>query len=273
MITALFNQLFNQVCRFAPSLKVNLWKQWYQFLAKSYQIEDWKFMNYGYTCLDTQDEGIDLADSDDDYRYSIQLYHHVATSVDLERLEVLEVGSGRGGGANYIKRYLNPRKVVGLDLSENAVDFCNQYCAVDGLSFQMGNAESLPFEAESFDVVVNVESSHCYASFDRFVSEVKRVLRQDGYFLFADFRNIKDISALKTSLDNSGLALVNQTDITPNIVRALELDDDRKIALISKIVHKPLVNLFLEFAGTQGSKMYRGFKSREIIYQSFVLQK
>ena len=58
--------------------------------------------------------------------YYMQLYDHVAGAVDLRDLKVLEVGSGRGGGADYIKRYLKPESMVGLDISENAVSFCTQ---------------------------------------------------------------------------------------------------------------------------------------------------
>ena len=35
-----------------------------------------------------------------------QLYHYVAAAVDLDGKKVLEVGSGRGGGANYVTRVL-----------------------------------------------------------------------------------------------------------------------------------------------------------------------
>ena len=37
----------------------------------------------------------------------------------LNGLNVLEVGSGRGGGLNYISRYLNPSSCIGVDYSEN----------------------------------------------------------------------------------------------------------------------------------------------------------
>ena len=35
-----------------------------------------------------------------------QLYHYVAAAVDLDGEKVLEVGSGRGGGASYVARLL-----------------------------------------------------------------------------------------------------------------------------------------------------------------------
>ena len=120
--------------------------------------------------LDSDAEKLALEENDEPDRYFIQLYHHVASAVDLEDKEVLEVGSGRGGGSSYIKRYLKPRRMVGIDFSANAVAFCNDAYSVDGLSYQTGDAEHLPFEDESFDAVVNVESSHCYGSMEAFLA-------------------------------------------------------------------------------------------------------
>ncbi|MGR3319306.1 MAG: class I SAM-dependent methyltransferase [Candidatus Anammoxibacter sp.] len=250
-----------------------MWKQLYQCLARYYQIKDWNFMNYGYAPLDDQTEIINLDETDLDNRFCIQLYHHVADTIDLRDLNVLEVGSGRGGGADYINRYLKPKKMVGVDFAENAVKFCNRNYVVNGLSFEVGNAEALHFADDSFDVVINVESSHCYGSMDAFICEVERVLRKGGYFLFADLRIKEKIEDLQETLYKSGLALIKETDITLNIIEALKLDNERKAALIKKSAHKLLVKPFLEFAGAKGSKVYERLESRETIYLSFVLQK
>ncbi|NQS91262.1 MAG: methyltransferase domain-containing protein, partial [Chloroflexi bacterium] len=125
----------------------------------------------------------------------------------------------------------------------------------------------------SFDVVINVESSHCYSSMDAFLGQVKRVLRDGGYFLFADFRRKEALDSLQESLNKSGLTLIKGTDITQNIIEALKLDHDRKTALINKSIHKPLIGLFHQFSGTKGSLIYERFISGETIYLSFVLQK
>ena len=66
-------------------------------------------MNYGY---DAPNLSLKLENADEVERYPIQLYHHVASQSELKDKIVLEVGSGRGGGASYIARYLNPLSIT-----------------------------------------------------------------------------------------------------------------------------------------------------------------
>ena len=56
----------------------------------------------------------------------------------------------------------------------------------------MLNPYLLKMQALTF--LINIESSHCYDSLDVFFRQVKRVLCKDGHFLFADFRDVKDLN-------------------------------------------------------------------------------
>ena len=259
------------LCRFPP-VRQMLWKNLYDFLADRYSETDWTFMNYGYVPMPETDT-LPLDASDEPNRYCIQLYHFVASASGLQGKRVLEVGSGRGGGASYVKRYLKPAEVTGVDFSANAITFCRQKHRVQGLSFREGSAEALPFEDASFDAVVNVESSHCYGSMEAFLSEVRRVLRPGGLFLYADLRNGSDFAEWKTQLDKSRMKMVSETEITANVLAALDRDNDRKAALISKLVPKPFVAAFSDFAGMRGSIIYEGFRTGGYTYWAFVMEK
>ena len=68
-------------------------------------------MNYGYF---KENFYPDLNLLDEKERFPIHLYHHVSTQISLKGLKVLEVGSGRGGGASYIARYLMPKILLEL---------------------------------------------------------------------------------------------------------------------------------------------------------------
>jgi hypothetical protein len=67
--------------------------------------------------------------------------------------------------------------------------------------------------------------------------------------------------------------VLRETDITRNVVAALERDDERKLALINSIVPRPLRASFLDFAAVKGSALFEGFKAGRYSYRSFVLQK
>ena len=266
-------KLFRAVTHRSSSLRKAVWKLSYEYLAKTYRQGFWRFMNYGYAPLDSSSTGVALDDEDEADRFCIQLYHEVANSIPLAGLHVLEVGCGRGGGASYMARYLKPASLVGVDFSEAVVAFCRQHHAFATLSFVKGDAENLPFESNRFDAVVNVESSHCYASMPRFLSEVKRVLKPGGFFLFADLRGKDQTKELRKDIDTSGMRLIEEKDITANVLRALELDTDRKDQLIRKIVKGPLRKYFRDFAGIRETGVYRRFWNGENVYLKCVLQK
>ena len=229
-------------------------------------------MNFGYAPQDPS-QIPSLYSEDEINRYCIHLYHHVTNTVELSGKEVLEIGSGRGGGADYIKRYLEPASMVGVDFSPKAVNLCRQNYHVEGLSFELGDAEHLPFKDQSFDVVVNIESSHCYGSMDDFLSEVKRVLKPGGFFLFADFRRSENLVELNEQLERTAMRRIKQENITPNVINALDADHDRRMAHIQRGVPKILRQLMREFAGNKDTWIYKGFLEGMMVYQNFVYQK
>ena len=197
----------------------------------------------------------------------------MASGVDLRGRDVLEIGCGRGGGASYVARYLGPRSVTGMDLAPNAVEFRKRHYAHDCLHFVCGDAVALQFEDVSFDAVINIESSHCYSSMRKFLSEVHRVLRPGGHLMLADRRERRRAETLRTQLQRSGFQIISQRRITPNILHALDLDNERRMALIHRGVPGLTRKLFKQFAATSGTSMYESFRKGDWEYLSFVLRK
>jgi hypothetical protein len=108
---------------------------------------------------------------------------------------------------------------------------------------------------------------------ETFLAHAKRVLRHDGYLLYADFRNKNDVAALHRQMERSGMKILKREDITPNVVRSLDLDNQRKLLLIRAVFQNWLLKPVQEFAGVKGSKIYAGFQSGTMIYLHYVLQK
>ncbi|MDO9580466.1 MAG: class I SAM-dependent methyltransferase [Bacteroidales bacterium] len=176
-------------------LKNVFFKFWYWYLSSIDKNAEVIFMNYGYS---KNNHKIELKETDEKNRYSIQLYHLIATGVDIEGKDILEVGCGRGGGLSYIYRYLSPNFVTGVDLNRKAINFCNKKYSTERIKFLQANAQKLTFPKDSFDVVINIESSHRYSEIDLFLDEVYRVLKPSGFFLFTDFRDNIEIEKLNT---------------------------------------------------------------------------
>jgi ubiquinone/menaquinone biosynthesis C-methylase UbiE len=244
-------------------------KFWYWYITRRDKHSEVTFMNYGFS----NHQELDLNEKDEFNRYPIQLYHYIACHLVIEGLDVLEVGSGRGGGAEYISRAFKPKSYKGVDLNKNAVKFCNNHYSRSGLSFTTANALNLPFKKNSFDVVINVESSHRYANVDKFFSEVHRVLKPRGHFLFTDFRDNYLVDRLHHRLCNSKMDIKKKEFITPYIVKALDLDNNRREILINRLspmVFRPIAR---DFAGLKGARMYRWFKTGRLEYLYYVMQK
>lgn len=182
--------------------------------------DDMVFINWGYE--EDPPMGLPLSAADEPDRYCIQLYHRTAAQVDLTGKNVLEISCGHGGGASYLMRALHPASYIGLDLNQAGIEFCRHKHKLPGLEFVRGDAENLPFADQSFDAVINIEASHLYPRFDRFLTEVARVLRPGGHFLYADLRPRTDIADWEAALADAPMRLVSQTDISTEVVRGNE---------------------------------------------------
>ncbi len=257
-----------------PSLRRALWRIFFDLLASRFgNIGWWTLMNYGYAEADSASRPFDLQTRDEAERYPIALYRHVATLAPLAGRDVLEVGSGRGGGASYVARYLKPRSVVGLDLSGKAVAFSSKQHALANLRFQRGDAERLPFADHSFDLVINVESSFCYPSIDRFFGEVKRVLRPGGHLHYTDLRLAREVAEWKEAIERSGLELLVERDITGNVIEALRRDCARRRAGSRRIAGRLFGTIADVFTGVAGTRIPSMLAAGDMVYFSFLLQK
>jgi SAM-dependent methyltransferase len=200
--------------------------------------KEWRCMNYGYAPADGR-KTLALDPQDESDRFSLQLYHFVASAGDLAGKDLLEVSSGRGGGASFVHRYFRPKSTTGIDFSHRAVAYCRRTYSLSGLGFRVGNAQAIPFGDKSFDVVMNVEASHCYPDRRRFFQEVRRVLRDGGTFLYCDILQDRDYALVPSLLRESGFDIRDEQPINMEVMRALELDNPRRLALIEREVAWP----------------------------------
>ena len=258
------------ILQLSPASKKWFWERWYDIFAKKARNTNLRLMNYGYHAPEFD---LNLLEEDNIERYPIQLYHFVTGHTDIKDKNVLEVGSGRGGGASYIARYLSPSSITGVDISNEAVALCSELYDIPNLNFICADSESLPFPDNSFDILVNVESSHCYGDVPKFLKESYRVLKKDGYFLFCDFRTTDGLQELYDQFSNSELKFLNRIDITDNIIQGLDKLSKYREDHIDGSVSFFIRKLFKTYAGIKGTEIYNSFVNGSMIYVCAILKK
>jgi SAM-dependent methyltransferase len=253
------------------SIRKAIWRLWYPFLTQRLRTEEVLFLNYAFES--EPPVGLSLDPVDEPNRACVQLYHHVASQVELQGRDVLEVSSGHGGGASWITRTMRPASYTGLDLNPAGIEFCRRRHRIAGLDFIQGDAQKLPFADRSLDAVLNVEASHCYPDFPGFLREVLRVLRPGGHFLYADFRFGEDVLEWERALDSTALELCQTREINREVLRGMNCNAERSRALIVERLPAFLHSLGSDFAGIPGSRVYDALKDGALSYRSFCFRK
>jgi len=104
-----------------------------------------------------------------------------------EGTELLDVGSGTGGPAVYIANRTGCR-VSGVEINEVGVEVARTLVADAGLgdrvSFHLGDAMSMPFPDERFDVAISLNVMNVFADKVALFREALRVLRPGGRWAF-----------------------------------------------------------------------------------------
>lgn len=231
---------------------------------------DMRVMNYGFHT----NKGFPLRPADEPFRERLALYDHVARGAPVSFVgkKVLEVGSGRGGGTSHLAWSFRPQSIHGIDISQRAVDFCKGNYPYTNLSFGHGDAENIGFTNNSFDVVIDIESSHYYPHMNKAVAEAHRVLRPGGYYLLADSRPASKLDEFRELLQN-GFTIVSEEDITDKVLQSLRTDNDQKKADIERALAEPFRGVFSHFSGVVGGYFYNRLSCGKDRFLNLVLQK
>jgi ubiquinone/menaquinone biosynthesis C-methylase UbiE len=121
--------------------------------------------------------------------------------------KALEIGPGPGFISLELAKLLPEMDIVGLDLSETMIEMAEKNAQVHGLTdrvrFEQGDAADMPFEDDSFDLIVSSGSLHHWDKPARIFNEIHRVLKPSGSALIFDLRG----DAPKESVDEMARAI------------------------------------------------------------------
>ncbi|MGH9693850.1 MAG: class I SAM-dependent methyltransferase, partial [Bryobacteraceae bacterium] len=178
-------------------------------------------------------------------RTSAQLVLELIGDCELMGKRFLDIGCGRGGSIMIVRKYFRAALRVGLDLSSEAIAFCNRIHADPATHFLEGDAEHLPFSNSSFDVAGNIESSHGYLSIESFYREVWRVLVPGGAFLYTDLFTRNEFAEHERLLRAIGFVFEQERDVTRNVLLSCLEVGERRAQAFDRAAERNVIKEFL----------------------------
>lgn len=176
------------------------------------------------------------------------LYLNLIEGIDVSNKSLLDIGCGRGGGVRVYRDYTSIKNIAACDINPLAIEFCKT--SHTGIDFKVCNATALKYADQSFNIITNVESSHCYSNFEKFINEVHRVLTPSGIFCYTDIFN-DDTSRIMTLYQSKLFKRIDGVDITKNVIDSCR----NNIRSFSQISDLKLRNLFVDIA-TSKEQLY-----------------
>jgi demethylmenaquinone methyltransferase / 2-methoxy-6-polyprenyl-1,4-benzoquinol methylase len=108
---------------------------------------------------------------------------------------ILDVATGTGDFAFEALKILNPKKIVGVDISQGMLDIAQQKITKrnlsDKFSIKLGDSEKLPFEANEFDAVTVAYGVRNFENLEVGLADIHRVLKPGGKTVILEFSKPK----------------------------------------------------------------------------------
>jgi len=116
------------------------------------------------------------------FLYQEHLVRYIFASTFVKDKVVLDAACGTGYGSSFLVEN-GASKVTGIDNSHEAIQYCTENYSNPRLDFKNADCIQLPFEDSTFDTVVSFEIIEHLKNTDKFLAEMKRVLKNNGIFI------------------------------------------------------------------------------------------
>ena len=152
--------------------------------------------------------------------------HYLASGKEGEPLRILDAGCGDGSHIEMIGRYFTEKgidtELIGVDLSKDGISIAGR--KDNEVLYFVADLSHLPFQENTFDVIVNILSPVNYKDF-------RRVLKEDGFCV----KVIPDSGYLKELRRLYGMPEYKNHEIVSHLREHAKVLSERKIRAIENV--------------------------------------
>lgn len=113
---------------------------------------------------------------------------HVAERLGVLRPNrILETAAGTGIVTRAVNKAVPEAQIVATDVNPAVVEFASEHLRSERVTFQRADAQQLPFDDESFDLVLCVFGVMFFPDRIRAHAEARRVLHSGGHYVVVTF--------------------------------------------------------------------------------------
>ena len=134
--------------------------------------------------------------------------------------KILEVGCGIGKTTHFLVEKYNNVSITAIDYDKEQIDIANKNKKSIKIKFMQSDATKLKFKSSYFDYVIETNVLHHVKEYTKAIKEIKRVLKNNGYFY------LMDISQYFFTLPIIKLLFPPEANINKNeVIKQLKLNE------------------------------------------------
>src|SRR3989338_1454770 len=149
--------------------------------------------------------------------------------LDFKGKKILDLACGSGGLTRKLKKNATSSIIFAIDSNEKAVQYARKRDKnISGLMYTAGNAESIPFKDDFFDIVIGLDMLDHVPNYKECMREINRVLKKGGKLVLTVENHYSLWPIVEFLWDKFGRGreyrLVHVVHFTPKVFEKLVMD-------------------------------------------------
>lgn len=237
-------------------------------------LRNWKhsgFMNLGYVGITFPFE---LDDVDIENKKNIALYVKALEHKNHSFKNILEIGSGLGGGCYVLQKYYNYKDITGTDFLKINTHYYTKQKKYKRIKFITIPAEEIQKLQLKYELIISIEAGLFFNNWDSFINNIKDVLAENGQFIYEDLVITKDIQLIEYKMASANLKIIHSENITNGVLQSMY--ETQKPVKNPSILYNLLKKIFRikntnQYDGYKDSKIYNDLVNGDLVYMKYVL--